>query len=164
MIIKGLQQKSYFTGNCFEYGDTRRTARGDSGLHDMMMNHFLSLVDGVVDYYGADAGENEFKVDGMVFKVLEDPDDGYRSHLGTIEYSNESEGIFFHRPIAKVRIESFQNEPSSDPDDYLGTGYCEGYRLVDTTDGHEWLIFGTANTNDYYPYFVFKHSPKLEEK
>ena len=96
----------------------------------------------------------------MVFRVLEDPDDGYRSHLGTIEYSSESQGIFFPNPIAEVRIEAFEGESSLDSNDWTGTGSCEGYRLVDISDGHVWLEFGTANTNDYYPYFIFRHSPK----
>tara|TARA_Y100000310_G_C20125841_1_gene553567 strand:- start:51 stop:242 length:192 start_codon:yes stop_codon:yes gene_type:complete len=29
--------------------------------------------------------------------------------------------------------------------------------------GHVWLRFGTDNTDDYYPYFVFRHVPKEQE-
>ena len=122
-----------------------------------MTQHFLSLVGGVVDYYGADGGEHEFKIDGIVFKVLEDPDDGYRSHLGTIEYSGSSEGIFFPNPISQVRIESYEDDTRGEE---YSTGTCEGYKFVDVNDGHVWLEFGTDNTSDYYPYFVFRHWPK----
>ena len=122
----------------------------------LMQDHFLALVGTVVEYYGADAGENEFNVDGVIFKVLEDPDDGYRSHLGTIEYSTDSKGIFFKTPIAKVRIEEYDEK---EDDSYVGQ-VNQGYRLVDITDNHVWLIFGTHNYDDYYPCFVFRHFPK----
>ena len=129
----------------------------------IMRDHFLALVGTVVDYYGADGGEHEFKIDECIFKVLEDPDDGYRSHLGTIEYSSSSNGIFFKAPIAKVRIEEYD---SSEPhavlwhDGYSENQLNQGYRLVDISDNHVWLIFGTHNYDDYYPCFVFRHFPK----
>ena len=123
-----------------------------------MRNHFLALVGATVDYYGADAGVHEFKIDGVVFKVIEDPDDGYRSHLGTIEYSDESEGIFFRAPIAQVKIETYDG-PDNDPAAW-GSQVNHGYQLIDTADGHVWLEFGTHNYDDYYPCFIFRHHPK----
>ncbi len=45
-------------------------------------------------------------------------------------------------------------------DDAPTDQFAHGYRLVDVTDGHVWLEFGTYNTEDYYPYFVFRHNPK----
>jgi hypothetical protein len=139
--------------------DGSRTDESDRIFVRKMTAHFLSLLGGVVDYYGADGGENEFKIDGIVFKVLEDPEDGYRSCLGTIEYSAASNGIFFPNPVARVRIEAYEDEPRGEE---YSTGTCEGYKLVDVNDGHIWLEFGTDNTNDYYPYFVFRHMPKLQ--
>ena len=123
----------------------------------VMRNHFLALVGATVDYYGADGGENEFKIDDVIFKVIEDPDDGYRSHLGTIEYSKNSKGIFFGQAIATVRIEEYDN---STTDIIQESQMNQGYRLVDVDDNHVWLIFGTHNYNDYYPCFVFSHFPK----
>jgi len=123
-------------------------------IDEIMRNHFLSLVGIPLDYYGADEGECEFMIDEIVFKVIEDPDDGYRSHLGTIEYSDDSKGIFFRAPIAQVQIEIY-----SEPGEYGGQ-LNEGYRLIDVNDGHSWLEFGTHNYDDYYPCFVFRHIPK----
>ena len=133
------------------------------------MTHFKSLEGLELDYYGADAGDHTFKVDDVVFKVLEDPDDGYRSHLGTIDYTKEHNSIFFRTPVARVRIETYDTaEPDDRPsrnergeDDYDDCdGVNEGYRLVDVTDGHVWLEFGTHNYQDYYPCFAFTHWPK----
>jgi hypothetical protein len=38
--------------------------------------------------------------------------------------------------------------------------YSNGVRFVDVKDGHVWLRFGTDNTDDYYPYFVFEYKPR----
>jgi len=127
-----------------------------SNILDGVRHHFLSLIGEVVDYYGADAGENEFKIDEIVFKVLEDPSDGYRSMLGAVDYGEQSRGIFFRTPIARVRIEEYDRHESKDQ----WGGMKEGYRLVDVEDGHKWLEFGTDNVGDYYPIFIFRHWPK----
>ena len=122
-----------------------------------VFNHFSALKGMKLDYYGADGGTHEFKLDDIVFKVLEDPDDGYRSQLGVIEYSSQSDGIFFQTPLAKVKIEEYEGENK----DHSQSN--EGYRLIDVEDGHIWLEFGTDNTDDYYPFFVFRHFPKENE-
>ncbi len=46
---------------------------------------------------------------------------------------------------------------------YEETGSDELYKLIDTEDGHVWLEFGTHNTDDYYPSFVFNYTPKPNE-
>ena len=127
------------------------------GYHTQVFTHFSALQGMKLDYYGADSASHEFKVEGIVFKVLEDPDDGYRSHLGAIEYGEQSSAIFFRQPIAKVAIEMYDGENR----DYLQGN--QGYRLVDVKDGHVWLEFGTDNTDDYYPCFVFRHMPKEQK-
>ena len=119
-------------------------------------NHFLNLIGAELEYYGADEGDNAFKVDGIVFKVLEDPDDGYRSYLSTIDYTDEHNSIFFRSPLALVRIETYDVTAE---DEYLNQAN-QGYRLVDVIDEHIWLQFGTHNYDDYYPMFIFRHSPK----
>ena len=94
-----------------------------------------------------------------MFRVLADPDDGYRSHLGPIDYSQTHKSIFFKRPVAKVRIEEFDDNGNEDEDEWSQHASC-GYRLVDVLDKHVWLEFGTGNYDDYYPYFMFRHVPK----
>jgi len=125
----------------------------------MVKNHFMSLEGVTLDYYGADAGDNAFKVDNVVFKVLEDPNDGYRSMLGAIDYTDKHDSIFYRFSIAKVRIETYDNKTAygNSLGDYE---LNKGYRLVDVDDGHVWLEFGTHNYDDYYPIFIFRHYPK----
>ena len=121
-------------------------------------DYFLSLVGGEFDYYGCD--NNRFKLDHVVFEPLPDPNDGYRSLLGTIEVSADDTCVFYDKPLAKVRIVAFDGEYMADEE---GFG-CEvsdcGYKLVDVNDGHVWLQFGTGNYDDYYPFFMFRHYPK----
>lgn len=120
----------------------------------MALSHFQSLAGLELEYYGADSGDNTFMVDNIVFKILEDPNDGYRSTLGAIDYTEQHNSIFFKTPVARVRIETY-DAPSED-----GFGVNQGYRLVDAEDGHVWLEFGTHNYDDYYPMFIFRHMPK----
>ena len=124
---------------------------------DMAREHFLNLVNSEVDYYGADSGDLTFKIDGIVFKAVEDPDDGYRSLLGTIDYTSCHDSLFFRLPIARVQIEEYYGE--GEPDGFYVN---KGYRLVDVLDGHIWLEFGTDNYDDYYPMFRFTHYPKKQ--
>jgi hypothetical protein len=98
------------------------------------------------DFFGVDA--NSFKLDDMVWCAIEDACDGYRSYLGSIEETKPEGLIFISSPLARVRIERY--EQSTD----------EGFRLIDVSDGHCWLRVGTDNTDDYYPYFVFEYAPK----
>jgi hypothetical protein len=118
-------------------------------------NHFLNLIGAELEYYGADNADSTFKVDGVVFKVLEDPDDGFRSYLKTVDYTDDHDSIFFRSPLALVRIETY------DVRDECGMSQAnQGYKLVDVIDKHTWLKFGTHNYDDYYPMFIFSHTPK----
>jgi len=128
----------------------------ESSASAVARTHFLNLIGAELEYYGADEGDNTFKVDGIVFKALEDPDDGYRSYLSTIDYTDEHNSIFFRSPLALVRIETYDVTAE---DKYLNQAN-QGYRLVDVVDGHVWLKFGTHNYDDYYPMFIFSHYPK----
>jgi len=126
-----------------------------------VFTHFAALEGMELEYFGADAAAQEFKLDDIIFRVLEDPDDGYRSHLGVIEYGSQSESIFFRTSLGRVRIETYNGE-TKDADSF-SLEQCQGYRLVDISDGHVWLEFGTDNMDDYYPYCVFRHMPKEQE-
>jgi len=92
-------------------------------------------------FYGAT--EQQFKIGSMIWEVLEDEEDGYRSCLGAIE-RKVSDAIFFKRSIAKVRVVVDDGD----------------YKLIDVKDGHEWLTFGTDHSDSYYPWFYFNYQPK----
>lgn len=146
--------KDYFSYRANEDWDQERD-------HEMyrrqVFTHFAALKGLTLEYFGADDAAHEFKVDGIIFKVLEDPNDGYRSCLGVIEYGEESDAIFFRKGLARVRIETYEGRNV----DYSSGD--QGYQLVDVEDGHVWLEFGTDNTDDYYPMFIFRHTPKEPE-
>ena len=148
------------------YDDGTEPPYGPS--QEMAVRHLLNLEGMVLDYHGADGGDNTFMVDDVVFKVLEDPNDGYRSMLGAVDYTDKHTSIFFRQAIARVRLETYDS--GNDPDhpdhpdrrdeDSCPHGVDQGYRLVDVDDGHIWLEFGTHNYDDYYPCFIFRHHPK----
>lgn len=111
---------------------------------------FEVLMDKEHKFYGVD--NNCFKLGNQVFEVVENEDDGYRSFLGSIEIlGNWKEmGLIFPKySFARVKLE----------ESYEGYDF-EGYHLIDTDDGHVWLRFGTENTSDYYPCFVFEYCAK----
>jgi hypothetical protein len=109
---------------------------------------FDDLIGKEFNFFGA--AEHEFRLDDIVWKAVEDEEDGYRSHLDTIQGVLAT--ILYSTPLARVRL-SYNEEVDNGEDNEL-------YRLTDVTDGHIWLTFGTKNTSDYYPYFVFDYQPK----
>ena len=143
--------KDYFSYHAHEDWDQEKA---QEVYRKQVFTHFAALKGMTLEYFGADDSAHEFKVDGIIFKVLEDPSDGYRSCLGVIEYGEESNSIFFRKALARVRIETYEGRNV----DYSSGD--QGYQLVDISDDHIWLEFGTDNTDDYYPMFIFRHTPK----
>ena len=119
--------------------------------------------------YGAAFGSDEdfVKLDDRVWRVVCDPDDGYRSYCGDIELLASERygdvGPFSPDPLAVVEVKPW-TAPLYDYSDG-----CDGFQLVDP-DGHVWLTIGTDNTHDYYPSYTFSWTPKetiqpvIEEK
>lgn len=96
----------------------------------------------VYDFYGV--YNNFIKLGNLIFEVVEDPVDGYRSCLDSIPLIQDADNIkkfFFKRPIAKVKI--------SNDEDF--TYFISG--------DHVWLTVGTVNDDSYYPCFVFTYNP-----
>lgn len=106
-------------------------------------------------FFGVD--NHLFKVGDVVYAVLEDDNDGYRSALGCVE-ERSGEGIFFGTAVDTVIAEPL-NEPAT-----LRPYRREfdGWVLRSAKDGHEWLRFGTEDYTDYYPCFVFRYSPRTD--
>ena len=90
---------------------------------------------------------NCYKLDDRVWEAIEDPNDGYRSYLESIQPREDQKLIFFNQPVAEVSI-----RPRAD----IG-----GWELIDE-DGWVWLEIGTDNNNDYYPTFIFNYHPKID--
>jgi hypothetical protein len=92
---------------------------------------------GPFEFYGV--YNTKFKLGDTVFEALEDPGDGYRSYLSSIELINHK-GIFYKRPFALVKVQDYE----------------DGIKLVDNT-GHVWLKIYTDYSDDYYPSFIFEY-------
>lgn len=101
-------------------------------------------------FYGVD--NTFYKLDDTVWEAIENPDDGYRSYLGSIEKVDDSTQIFFSEPLATVRIEEVDE-----------AGGFEGYRFIDIEDEHVWLEVGTSYHDAWYPYFVFNYQTNKEK-
>lgn len=95
------------------------------------------------------ASTMSFRLDGVVYVALEDPDDGYRSYLRRL--------IVCEQPMKNV----------SPPCDVVGV-YAEGMddrvsdivNFIDVVTGQVVLGVGTDNTDDYYPYCVMYWKPE----
>jgi len=109
---------------------------------------FDDVVGKTFKFYGVH--DTFFKIGQHIFEAIEDEDDGYRSYLDSVETRKDEKLVFLGRSFATVTVEEKCN------------GCFDGYVLRDTTDDHIWLKFGTENTDDYYPYFVFEYQTKLE--
>lgn len=94
---------------------------------------------------------NLYKLDDKVWEAIENPSDGYRSFLESVELrKDDTNYTFSHSPLATVRIES-----ASDID---------GWRLFDVEDNHLWLEIGTDTRDSYYPCFIFAYHPKANSE
>lgn len=101
-----------------------------------------------VDHYGhiEQAEVVKFILDGVTYKAIENPSDGYRSNMESLTVSSERVKNKF-KPVkvfCKHRKESKYQE-----DDILEI-YNMNSEIV--------LEIGTANINDYYPSFVCNFS------
>lgn len=91
---------------------------------------------------------NRFQLGSVLFEVIEDESDGYRSYYAQLQVIDterkKNPGDF----LAEVEIVKVNREQQFD-----------GYQIQDA-DGHVWIEFGTDNYDDYYPCFVFNTNPK----
>jgi len=111
------------------------------------MKDFDDFVGKTVALYGVDNNcfKIGFKETTHVFEAVEDPEDGYRSCMQSIEIKDPEGLVFFKRPLAQVEIQDAEG--------------IDGYDFTDE-DGHVWLTFGTDNDDCYYPLFVFRWQAK----
>lgn len=125
-------------------------------LDGLVGEHSLDAVDTYVEKvkqwgdYFEDAECIRFRLDGVVYTAIEDPDDGYRSSLRTlfVSPSDEVRNVF---PPVRVLVRKKDNEPYQINDTL---------EFIDIKTGKIVLEVGTNNTDDYYPYFVGTFSPQ----
>lgn len=126
-------------------------------LKDLEGAHVLTGVDEesgeIVSQYGADStyvgNTIRFCLDGTIYVVREDDDDGYRSSMRDITVGTTPMVNTFP-PVQVIGVYR----------DHRGSGYCDILELIDVVTGKLVLEVGTENTDDYYPSFVASFNPK----
>ena len=91
-----------------------------------------------------------FRLDGVAYTAMEDPDDGYRSRMSGLAVSSGEMKNVFHpvRVIARHRTKG-------------SFGYLDDVlELVDAKTGGVVLEVGTVSTDGYYPCFVASFHPE----
>lgn len=96
------------------------------------------------DFYGVCG--SRYKLDDTVWEAVEDPSDGYRSYLLSIEIVGDSTDIFFENSLGKVFVQECPE--------------YNGWKIVCEKTGHIWLKIGTDYSDSYYPSFRFEYVPK----
>ncbi len=103
-------------------------------------------------YIDEDCQVCRFRLDGVVYMAVEDPEDGYRSCMREL-FIDESAVMKNTFPPVEV-VATHINEMS----DYEAADIL---RIVSMAkDGGIILEVGTGNTGDYYPFFVADFRPE----
>ena len=126
---------------------------------------FSALAGGLFEFYGM--GHHSVKLNDIIYEFLADPDDGYRSHLGSVKVNEkDNNDIFFVKPITKIILVDSQAEntwPAGWTPPSRGK-YSDrqevGYYFVDTYDNHTWGFVGTNWDDSYYPSFSVRYCPR----
>lgn len=108
----------------------------------------------VKELYGdgyEDCSVCRFRLDGVVYIAIEDPNDGYRSSMRNLIVANDvaMKNVF---PSVEVLGKHRTFGDYGATDDVL--------ELVDTITGKVVLEVGTDNSDDYYPSFVASFHPE----
>jgi hypothetical protein len=91
-----------------------------------------------------------FVLDDVTYLAIEDPTDGYRSHMRELqsEDGNIVSNVFPPVPVFCLHVE---NE---------GDDQCDLLHIYDSKTAKLVLRVGTIRTDDYYPRFVSEFSPQ----
>lgn len=123
-------------------------------LDSLVGEHLLDGVDlsseKIKESYGdgfEDCNIVKFRLDGVIYTAIEDPDDGYRSSMRSITVGGEISNSF---PAVHILV---RKKPDGD---YVN----DVLEFVDVETGKIILEVGTDNTDDYYPCFVGYFSPE----
>lgn len=97
----------------------------------------------------------KFRLDGVTYMAVEDPDDGYRSCCRELEIVNER----YRTSLPDILVECKMRDNSHDG--IWGDEVNDILEFYDAGNNQMFMAVGTGNTNDYYPYFVFEYVPEV---
>ncbi len=127
----------------------------NSSLEILCGSHVLSGVELKNENVKNEFGETEtvnvclFTLDGITYRLVEDPDDGYRSYCNDLAISDVPPRYTFPGVQVACHMMEKTNYETND---------CIVMR--DVKNGKIVLEAGTCNTNDYYPYCHFSYTPE----
>lgn len=84
---------------------------------------------------------NCFQLGTVIFEVLEDESDGYRSSMDKLRVLKQDAPM--GQLLGEIKVVDISNTSQT------------MYALQDTRDQFNWVEFGTDQIDDYYPGFVF---------
>lgn len=131
--------------------DEEKLAELDSllGLHKLDAVDVGSMK---VKTWGDDEGECNtlsFRLDGIVYTAVEDPNDGYRSSMKKLLVEKKR----LKNKFTAIKVVGIKKPPSSYQEN-------DTLQFYDAITGKLVLEVGTDNTDDYYPYFVATFIPE----
>jgi len=94
-----------------------------------------------------------------VYFFLENEDDGYRSRMCPVLFS---EGALY----SFCEVQGYIREPmtlkhKSKSTKFESHGEDDVLEFISDIDGHVWLAVGTEDIDDYYPSFVMRWNPRI---
>lgn len=126
-------------------------------LKDLVGEHTLDAVDFSTERlptYGdklEDCNVMRFRLDGVVYVAIEDPEDGYRSSMKELKIDDAKTMTNVFPPIKVIGKHRTEGEFSGE-DDVL--------ELIDAVTGKIVIEVGTDDIDDYYPGFVSNFRPE----
>ncbi len=97
----------------------------------------------------------KFRLDGVTYMAVEDPNDGYRSCCRELEIVDEE----CKTKLPDILVECKMRDDFHD--NIFGTEKNDILEFYDTNNKQMFMAVGTGNTNDYYPYFAFEYMPEV---
>lgn len=109
--------------------------RGSGTYHDFLGDHHRNYID--------------FRLDGVTYRAVENPDDGYRSYCEELQIVDS---------VPRTTLPDIEVIGTMMPnDDYMVNDVLI---LIDAVTGKPVLEIGTKNTDDYYPYCWMEYHPE----
>ena len=128
-------------------------------LADLVGEHILDAVDFSNEQLKREYSDEfetaqvmRFRLDGIVYAVVEDPDDGYRSSMQEIIVDESATMVNVFPPIKIVGRYRTETGDKCNRADIL--------ELIDVKTGKTVLEAGTDASDDYYPSYVASFHPE----
>lgn len=133
-------------------------------VKELVGKHVLDAVDfdtikkemGQSCYDAEECNRMRFRLDGVIYEAIEDPQDGYRSCLGDLCIgTGDMKNTFTPCEVVAAVVtsrESWAGSGSQAPQDYV--------EMTDVVTGKVVLSVGTTDIDDYYPGYMAIFDPK----